>query len=341
MKYLVVGAGFTGAVIAHELARAGHQVHVIDRREHIAGNAYDARNRVGIRVHHYGPHLFHTRNERVWQYLQQFADWLPYRHRVRALWNNEYLVLPVNRETAQRVGAENILDIFYRPYTRKMWGMELEELDPSIPARVRVRADDNEFYFPDDPYQGLPRDGYTALIAEMLRQPGICVETGRAYTPDMRDRYAHIFTTAPRDEWWGYCFGRLPWRSIRFRTITHCDGPRQPVATVNYTDSGPDTRTTEWIHLPGHAGDPGYTTLTTETPCDPSENAGECYYPIRDLAGNNRELFRKYSTLVDSRVTFAGRCGNYAYIDMDQAVSSALSIVRHFLGDSGDSRTTC
>jgi UDP-galactopyranose mutase len=333
MKYLVVGAGFTGAVIAHELAQAGHQVRVIDRRNHVAGNAYDARNRVGIRVHHYGPHLFHTKNESVWHYLQRFAEWIPYRHRVVALWQGQYLTLPVNRHTAETVGRENVIDIFYRPYTRKMWGMELEELDPSIPARVRIRDDLNEYYFPDDLYQGLPRDGYTALIEEMLRLPGVGVDLECPYRPSMRDRYDHIFTAAPRDEWWGSCFGKLPWRSIRFTTNTVVSAARQPVATVNYTDDGPDTRTTEWIHLPEHGGEPGYTTLTTETPCDPGENNGECYYPIQDLAGKNRELFRRYASLVDSRVTFVGRCGNYAYIDMDQAVSHALSTVRRFLNN--------
>jgi UDP-galactopyranose mutase len=146
MKILIVGAGLSGAVIAREAAELGHSIHVIDRRDHIAGNAADFVNEHGIRQHRYGPHLFHTNNKKVWDYLSKYTEWIPYKHRVRAqLDDGTTVVLPVNREGAERVGKDNIIDIFYRPYTRKMWAKDLEEIDPTVISRVKIRDDDNEY----------------------------------------------------------------------------------------------------------------------------------------------------------------------------------------------------
>ena len=145
MKILVVGAGFSGAVVAHKLADAGHDIHVIDERNHIGGNAYDYVNNKGIRIHKYGPHLFHTNNEKVYNWVTQFDKWVPYKHKVKAqLDDGRYVTLPVNKETKDIVGHENIVSTFYAPYTYKMWGKTIEELDPSIMKRVAVRDDDNE-----------------------------------------------------------------------------------------------------------------------------------------------------------------------------------------------------
>ena len=176
MKYLIVGAGFSGAVIARELAEAGHSVRVIEKRNHVAGNAYDYTNEHGIRVHEYGPHLFHTNNKEVYDYLGKFTEWVPYHHKVKALLEDgRYATLPVNRETKAMVGEENVLDIFFRPYTKKMWGMELDELNPEIINRVPIRDDDNDLYFPNDAYQAMPKDGYTAMVQSMLAHANIQV----------------------------------------------------------------------------------------------------------------------------------------------------------------------
>ena len=150
-KILVVGAGFSGAVIAHQLAKAGHDIIVIDERDHIGGNAYDYTNDKGIRIHKYGPHLFHTNNKKVYDWITQFDEWVPYKHKVKAqLKDGKYVTLPVNKETKEIVGEENIISTFFAPYTYKMWGKTIEELDPSIIKRIPSRDDDNEFYFPND-----------------------------------------------------------------------------------------------------------------------------------------------------------------------------------------------
>ena len=214
-KILVVGAGFSGAVIARELAEAGHNVTIIDERYHVAGNAHDFVNKHGIRMHTYGPHLFHTNNKKVYDYLGRFTEWIPYKHKVKALLSNgEYVTLPVNRATKDIVGEDKIVDTFIRPYTKKMWGMEIEELDPSIMNRVPIRDDFNEYYFPDDEYQAIPRDGYTALISNMLDWEGITVSLGTSFDKSMEKDYDHIFNSMPIDVYHDDCHGELPYRSI-------------------------------------------------------------------------------------------------------------------------------
>ena len=170
-KILVVGAGFAGATVARLLAEEGYVVDVIDQRDHVAGNAYDYTNDHGIRIHKYGPHLFHTNNKKVFDWMSKFTEWETYKHKVKAILNDgRYVTLPVNRKTKEIVGEDNIVDIFYRPYTYKMWGKTLDELDPSIAQRVKVRDDDNEYYFPDDKYQCIPSKGYTHLVQQILQQ---------------------------------------------------------------------------------------------------------------------------------------------------------------------------
>lgn len=331
---LIVGAGFSGAVLARELAEAGYTIHLQESRDHLGGNCADYTNEYGIRVHRYGPHLFHTDNETVWNYVQQWATWIPYRHRVRAqLADGRTVVLPVNRETAEIVGRDNILDIFYRPYTRKMWGVELEELDPGIAARVPVRDDLNEDYFPNDRFQALPRDGYSALFSALLDHANIHVQLGVAWQNPGRTQheYEHIFSSMPIDLYYDYRYGELPYRSIRFHHshVTHDRG--LPVATVNFTDNGPYTRRTEWSKLPGHGGHHLYTTITYEEPCDYRDNNRERYYPVKDLHGKNRELYRKYADIPNPHTTFIGRCGQYAYLDMHQAIAASLSLAKKYI----------
>lgn len=329
---LVVGAGLSGSVVARQLADAGLRVTVIDRRKHLAGNLFDQVNSHGIRVHCYGPHLFHTSNMAVVRWLSAYTDWLPYRHKVKAqLLDGRLVPFPANRETAAIVGADRILDIFYRPYTRKMWGMPLEEMHPSLMARVAIRDDGSEDYFPKDRFQALPKDGYARMVANMLDHPRITVELETGFRESATERHAHVFNSMAIDEYFDYRLGHLPYRSVKFH---HHDLPVPsllPTASVNFTHDAPYTRVTEWKNLPGHGSHASMTTITVEEPCDYRDNNLERYYPIRDRAGANLKLYRRYKKLVPPGMTFIGRCGNYTYLDMHQAVSSALAQARAFL----------
>lgn len=332
MNILVVGAGFSGAVIAHELSKVGYNITVIDKRDHIAGNCYDRVNEHGIRTHVYGPHLFHTNNEKVFNYVQQFGEWVPYKHKVKAqLEDGRYVTLPVNAETKAIVGEDRVLDTFFRPYSRKMWNLELEEMSPDIINRVPVRDDLNEFYFPDDRYQIMPKLGYASVIGSMLEHNNITIKLGTAFDKSMENEYDHIFNAMPIDEYYDFKFGKLPYRSIKFHDV-HIPAPYMlPAPVVNFTHSGKFTRITEWKHIPNHGSNDQMTTLTYEEPCDYSENNDERYYPVKDINGTNRDLFKQYDSIVNDKVTFIGRLGLYVYFDMHQCISSSLAIVNNFM----------
>jgi len=333
MRILVVGAGFSGAVIARECAAAGHLVKVIATRDHVGGNAYDYVDENGIRIHKYGPHLFHTNNEKVVQWLSQFTEWVPYQHKVKAQLNDgRYVTLPVNKETKEIVGEENVLDIFFRPYTKKMWGKTLDELDPSIINRVPIRDDDNELYFPNDEYQMMPKKGYTEIFNNIFSHSNIEVSLNTEFDNSMEDEYDYVFNSMPIDMYYNYDYGELPYRSIKFHNVTLQQPKVLPTGTVNFTHDGPYTRVTEWKNIPAH-GENDYTTvLTYEEPCDYKDNNYERYYPVKDLEGKNRETYKKYKERVnEDKMTFIGRCGMYVYVDMHQAISSALATARRFL----------
>jgi len=333
MRILIVGAGFSGAVIARECASAGHLVKVIDKRDHIGGNAYDYIDSNGIRIHKYGPHLFHTNNEKVVQWLSQFTEWQPYQHKVKAQLNDgTYVTLPVNKETKEIVGEDNVLDIFFRPYTKKMWGKSLDELDPSIINRVPIRDDDNELYFPNDEYQMMPKKGYTEIFHNIFNHSNIEVELNVEFDKSMEEEYDYIFNSMPIDMYFDYDYGELPYRSIKFHNVTLQQPRVLPTATVNFTHDGPYTRVTEWKNIPCHGSNDYTTVLTYEQPCDYKDNDYERYYPVKDLEGTNRETYKKYKDRVDEdKMTFIGRCGMYVYVDMHQAISSALATARRFL----------
>lgn len=321
-------------MIARELAERGFQVQVIDKRNHLAGNAYDYTNEVGIRVHKYGPHLFHTSNLKVVEWLSRFTEWTPYQHKVKALLENGRLVtLPVNKETAEIVGKGNIIDTFFRPYTRKMWGVELDQLDPDIINRVPIRSDMNELYFPNDSFQALPSEGYTKLIENIIDCHGVKVDLATHFEHGMESEFSFVFNSMPIDEYFNYTFGRLPYRSIKFHTFTVPTPHLLPVATVNFTHNGPFTRMTEWKNLPGHGQNRDFTTLTIEEPCDESENKNERYYPVKDIKGDNMKVLAAYKSVKLKNMAFIGRCGLYAYLDMHQAISSSLAVAANFLRD--------
>ena len=333
-KILVVGAGLAGATVARCLADKGFVVSVIDSRGHIAGNAFDYVDAdTGIRIHKYGPHIFHTNNRRVVDWLSNFTDWVNYKHKVKAvLSDGTYCTLPVNRETSALVGTENVIDIFFKPYTEKMWGVGIEELSPDTLNRVPVRNDMNEFYFPDDRYQMMPKNGYTAMVENILHHENITVSLNTSFDKTLESRFFHVFSSQPIDEYYEFQFGALPYRSIKFHNVV-LDYPRfLPVPTVNFTNFGKYTRVTEWKSYPGGAIDNvDKTILTYEEPCDYRDNNHERYYPVKDVSGKNREIYEQYKSISNPNLTFIGRCGLYVYLDMHQAVSSSLAAAKKFI----------
>lgn len=372
-RILVVGAGFAGAVHARELAEAGWHVDVIDRRDHIGGNAHDAVDANGVRVHTYGPHLFHTSNEGVFRWISRFGEMVDYRHSATArLADGREVPMPINRETLETLfdttlpdtaaveallagqarpveapanAAEFLLgrigptltDLFFRPYTKKMWGLDLEEMDASVVKRIPLRTDYSRDYFPADTYQVLPRDGYTALFARIFDHPNIRVTLGQAFDRALERDYAWCFNAMAIDEYFDYVHGDLPYRSIRFH---HRTAPRETLrgcAVVNYTDTGPFTRETRWQLLPCHDVAPGpSSTVTVEEPCSYDENDHERYYPVKTADGRHQDTYRKYAELAarEDRLSFIGRCGTYQYLDMHQVINQSLQTCRKWLAQA-------
>jgi UDP-galactopyranose mutase len=334
---LIVGAGFSGAVLARELVDNNPDIYIdlIDERDHIGGNAYDYTNKHGIRIHKYGPHLFHTNNEIVWNWISRYGEWVEYRHKVKALLNDgRYVTLPVNKETKEIVGEENVIKTFFAPYTYKMWGKTIEELDPGIIKRIPIRDDDNELYFPNDKYQFLPKNGYTTVFDEILSHKRITVSLSMPYEKQMESAgYAHIFNAMPIDEYFNYKHGELPYRSIKFHNVDLPLKKVLPSTVVNFTHDGPYTRMTEWKNMAAHGENNQWTSLTYEEPCDYRDNNMERYYPVKDIAGDNKRTYKKYKEMVKPNMTFIGRCGMYAYIDMHQAINSSLQTATKYLGE--------
>ncbi|WP_256926728.1 UDP-galactopyranose mutase [Sphingomonas sp. TZW2008] len=358
---MVVGAGFAGAVMAERLANSGLSVLVVDRRLHIAGNAFDHRDAAGLLIHQYGPHIFHTNSDDVFAYLSRFTQWRPYEHRVLADIEGLRVPMPINRTTlnmlydagleteeaveafltaraepvepirtsadvvVSRVGRE-LYETFFRGYTRKQWGLDPSELDKSVTARVPTRADTDDRYFTDK-HQAMPADGYTRMFEAMLDHPNIELLLGVEYRA-ARDAYPHdhLVFTGPIDEYFGHRYGKLPYRSLTFRHETEDREWRQPVAVVNYPDERvPYTRVTEYKHLTGDNA--AKTSVTYEYP----SAEGDPYYPIP--REENQALFKRYEALAlaEEHVTFVGRLATYRYYNMDQVVGQALSMARRLL----------
>jgi UDP-galactopyranose mutase len=332
-KILVVGAGFSGLVVSRVLAEHGFHVDIIEKRSHIAGNAYDYINDHGIRIHKYGPHLFHTSNLTVVDWLSRFTEWIEYKHKVKAmLHDGTFVTLPVNIDTINIVGRDNIIDTFYRPYSLKMWGIPIEKIDKSIFDRVPIREDRNEYYFPNDSFQALPRHGYTNLCENIIDHCNINLNLDTPYDLALSNDYAHTFNSMPIDEFFGFKHGMLQYRSIKFHSYTIPVPYCLPVATVNFTHAEPFTRVTEWKRLPNSNNAGSYfTTLTVEEPCDALDNDLERYYPVKDTTGINESIHKLYKLETPSNVTFIGRCGLYAYLDMHQAISSAISFAKQYI----------
>lgn len=328
---LIVGCGFAGATIARILAEKNFLIDIIDSRNHIAGNAYDYVDDNGFRIHKYGPHLFHTNNKKVFDWLSRFTNWIEYKHQVNALLDDgSFVALPPNKDSVSRLGLEGVKEKLIRPYTRKMWGLDIENIDPAIINRIKIRDDYNSYYFPNDRYQYLPCDGYSRLISNMLNHQNIHVSLNTSFKHSQENDYYHVFTSMAIDEYFGFCLGNLPYRSLKFTTVSFPAPRIFPTAVTNFTHSGPNTRVTEWNHLPNHGWRSDMTALTYEEPCDYKENNLERYYPINDVAGVNHKLYKDYSHLTPQNITFIGRCGQYKYLNMDQVVASSSSYAEQF-----------
>jgi UDP-galactopyranose mutase len=357
--YLVVGAGFAGSVMAERLAAgAGKRVLVIDRRPHIAGNAFDRLDAAGILIHQYGPHIFHTNSAEIFHYLSRFTKWRPYEHRVLASVDGMLVPMPINRTTINalynlslsteaeveaflasraepveviRTSADVVIskigrdlyERFFQGYTRKQWGVDPSQLDKSVTARVPTRANTDDRYFTDI-FQAMPLHGFTRMFEAMLDHPNIDVELGVDYREVREERsFDKLVFTGPIDEYFDHRFGKLPYRSLQFRHETVDTPLYQPVAVVNYPDPAvPHTRITEYKHLTGQVAE--RTSITYEFPSE----EGDPYYPIP--RPENQALYKRYEALAETTpdVLFVGRLATYRYYNMDQVVGQALATYR-------------
>ncbi|MCC2548368.1 UDP-galactopyranose mutase [Hymenobacter sp. BT175] len=355
--YLIVGAGFAGSVLAERLAtRSNKKVLILDKRNHIAGNAYDHYNEEGILVHKYGPHIFHTNSKDVFEYLSNFTDWRPYEHRVLASVDGQLVPMPINLDTinklyglslnsfeveqfleslaeevpviktsedvvVSKVGRE-LYEKFFKNYTRKQWGMDPSELDKSVTSRVPTRTNRDDRYFTDT-YQAMPLHGYTRMFERMLDHPNIKVMLNTDYH-DIIDiiPFKEIIFTGPVDEYFDFKFGKLPYRSLEFKHETLNTENFLAAPVVNYPNEHLYTRITEFKALTGQKHPK--TSVVYEYP----KAEGDPYYPIPRL--ENAELYNKYKKLADEtpNVHFVGRLATYKYYNMDQVVAQALTLYK-------------
>jgi len=361
---LVVGAGLSGAVIARRLAEAGRRVTVIDQRSHIAGNCHTARDgETGVMVHTYGPHIFHTDDADVWAYVNRFARFMPYTNRVKTTVGGAVFSLPINLHTinqffgkvlrpdearafiaslsepgegepqtfedqALRFVGRDLYEAFLKGYTLKQWGCDPALLPASVLKRLPVRFNYDDNYFAHR-FQGMPEEGYTALVAAILDHPGIDLHLDTAFTRAEAGAHAHVFYSGPLDGYYGYDLGRLGYRTLDFEAFRY-SGDYQGCAVMNYGDVAvPHTRITEHKHFApweSHAGSLLY--RETSRACGAADTP---YYPIRLAA--ETELLTRYvaRARAEQGVTFVGRLGTYRYLDMDVTIREALDTAGHFL----------
>lgn len=370
-EFLIVGAGFTGAVIARELAQAGHKITVIDQRGHIAGNCHTERDaETQVMEHVYGPHIFHTDDEEVWQYINQHGEFMPYVNRVKTTYNGQVYSLPVNlhtinqfyqkafspnearawiaeiadktivepqnfEEQALKFIGKDLYKAFFKGYTQKQWGRNPTELPASILKRLPVRFNYNDNYFAHR-FQAIPKDGYTPIVQSILNHENISVHTDQAFSKDLAaDK--HIIWTGKLDEYFDYSEGRLAYRTLDFEKHT-AEGDFQGCAVMNYGDVDvPFTRIAEHKHFtPWEEHEKTIYFKEFSRECGENDTP---YYPVH--LSHSSELLNRYFTLAEQTrgVTFAGRLGTYRYMDMDVTIKEALKLARSLLNDLANNKT--
>lgn len=361
---LVIGAGLSGAVIARELASAGYSVAVVDSRHHVAGNCFTERDReTGVMVHMYGPHIFHTDDAGVWEYVNRFTRFLPYKNRVKTTVGGRVYSLPINlhtinqffgktfrpdearsfidklgdatiaeprsfEEQALKFVGRDLYEAFFRGYTIKQWGCDPSELPASILKRLPVRFNYDDDYF-SHRYQGMPESGYTDMMLKILDHPKIELTLGHAVNRmDVRG-FAHVFNSGPVDAWFGHELGRLGYRTLAFRRFRY-HGDYQGCAVMNYGETSvPYTRVTEHKHFsPWENHDQSVMYEEYSSACGEGDIP---YYPIRLV--NEKALLGEYVSMAEKEtsLTFVGRLGTYRYLDMDVTIREALDTSSQFL----------
>lgn len=355
--YLIVGAGFSGSVIAERLAsQSGKKVLVVDKRNHIGGNAYDHYNEHGILIHKYGPHIFHTNSREVFEYLSRFTQWRAYEHRVLASVDGQLVPIPINLDTINKLYGMNLnsfeaedffkslaepkeyihtsedvviskvgrvlYEKFFRGYTRKQWGLDPSELDKSVIARIPTRTNRDDRYFTDT-YQAMPLHGFTRMFENMLNHPNIKVMLNTDYREiEKAIPCRKMVYTGPVDEFFDYRYGKLPYRSLDFQHETHNTPVFQPAPVINYPNEHLYTRVTEFKYLTGQ--EHSKTNVVYEFP----KAEGDPYYPVP--RSENQEIYKQYKALADTipGIYFVGRLATYKYYNMDQCVAQALSVYK-------------
>lgn len=358
--YLIVGAGLAGAAFARIMTDRGCKCLVIDKRNHIAGNIY-SKEIEGIEVHQYGPHIFHTDNERVWKFMNQFAEFNHFMYCPVANYKGELYNLPFNMNTfyqlwgtrtpeeakakiaeqvkeagitepknleeqAIMLAGKDIYEKLVKGYTAKQWGRDCTELPSFIIKRLPVRFVYDNNYF-NHPHQGIPKAGYTTMVEKMLEGIEVRLDTDYLADREAYDAMADkILYTGPIDEYFDYCFGALEYRSLRFETETLDTGNYQGIAGMNFTDAEtPYTRVVEHKHFRFGEGNPDKTVITKEYSAT-WKQGDEPYYPVNN--DKNNALYQQYKEKAQSeeKVIFAGRLGQYQYYDMDKVVNSILEL---------------
>jgi UDP-galactopyranose mutase len=357
--FLIVGAGFSGSVLAERIAsQLNLKVLVVDKRDHIGGNAYDHYNEHGILMHKYGPHWFHTNDKGVFDYLSRFTEWHIHYHRVKSYVDGALVPIPINRDTLKmlygkdmqspeevqefydkvkvpiqnpanseemitsQVGVD-LFNKFFKGYTVKQWAIEPKDLAASVTGRIPVRTNRDDRYFTDT-YQGVPKHGYTELFKKMLSHPNISVMLQTDYRDAMQEvKFKKMIYTGPIDTFFDHKFGKLPYRSLRFEHETLNQEKYQDYQQINYPNEYDFTRIVEWKHATGQRSH--LTTISREYSLAATDGM-EKYYPIpRDV---NHQLYNKYKEEAEKlkNVIFCGRLADYKYYNMDQIVARALSI---------------
>lgn len=359
----IVGAGFSGAVLAQELGKAGHRIDVFDSRAHVGGNCHTARDpKTQVMLHTYGPHIFHTSNQRVWDYIQQFGSFVPFVNRVKAITGGRVYSLPLNLLTinqflgrsfspaqAQAFFAEiaergqgtpenfeeqalalmggDLYAAFFKNYTIKQWGMSPTELPASILKRLPMRFNYDDNYY-NSQYQGIPRDGYTPIVENLLDLPNVSLHLDTRFDRAQAAGYDQVFCSGPIDAWFGYDEGRLGYRTLDFVREDHA-GDYQGNAVINYCDlSVPWTRISEHKHFtPWEQHEDTVIFKEYSRLCEGDDTP---YYPIRLVA--EKALLAQYVDRArqEANVTFVGRLGTYRYIDMHVTIAEALDVAEQY-----------